>query len=157
MSSENPVKIETNPLTLRRSFGFNSSVSGTVHNLTTPSRKALFYVSAHTGVIHDTQNDRQFLLQGHTNAINAVAVSSDKRWLATADSGNDSLLIIWDSNTAAPIKVLQLPPEDQGATALDMSADSMFLVTLSKAYPQRIRIWEWTVNTSAPAISSGWR
>ena len=37
---------------------------------------------------------------------------------------------------------------------MDISADSMFLVTLSKGYPQQIRIWEWTVGTEVPAISA---
>ena len=65
-------------------------------------------------MIHDTQNDRQFLLQGHTNPITAVAVSTDKRWIATADSGVESMLIIWDADTAAPVKIITLPEDDQG-------------------------------------------
>ena len=50
---------------LRWCFGFNSSVANTVHSLTSSSRHALFYVSAHTGIIHDLHHDQQFLLQGH--------------------------------------------------------------------------------------------
>ncbi len=83
-----------------------------------------------------------------------MAVSSDKRWLATADSGPESLLIVWDAANATPIKIISLPEEDNGVVGIDISADSMFLVTLSKAYPQKISIWEWTVGTSVPAISA---
>lgn len=50
---------------LRWSFGFNTRVPNAVQSLATPKRNALFYVSSHTGVIHDTENDMQYLLQGH--------------------------------------------------------------------------------------------
>jgi hypothetical protein len=50
---------------LKWSFGFNCNVQGSVSTLSTPKRSALFYISSHTGVIHDTASDMQFLLQGH--------------------------------------------------------------------------------------------
>lgn len=50
---------------LRWSFGFNASIPGAVVNLSTSKRSALFCISSHTGVIHDTKLDTQFLLQGH--------------------------------------------------------------------------------------------
>ena len=59
----------------------------------------LFYVCVHTGVLYDCTNSKQSLLQGHNNPISCSAVSADKRWLATADSGKDCVLIIWDSFT----------------------------------------------------------
>jgi hypothetical protein len=33
------------------------------------------------------------------NSISCCTVSDDKRWLVTADAGNDSTIIIWDLNT----------------------------------------------------------
>ena len=57
-----------NALNLKWSFGFSGNVTGAVHSLATASRpNALFYVSSHTGVIHDTENDTQHLLQGHVS------------------------------------------------------------------------------------------
>lgn len=60
-----PVTLDTDALNLRWSFGFNSKTPGCVLSLVTPERKAIFYVSGHTGVILDTTTDRQYLLQGH--------------------------------------------------------------------------------------------
>jgi hypothetical protein len=37
------------------------------------------------------------------NPITAVCVSKDKRWIATADSGEDSMIVVWDSSTATPV------------------------------------------------------
>ena len=38
-----------------------------------------------------------FMLQ--CNAISCTCVSDDKRWLATADIGDDCMLIVWDTQT----------------------------------------------------------
>ena len=145
---------ETNALNLRWCFGFNSSVANTVHSLSSANRNALFYVSAHTGIIHDLQHDQQFLLQGHCNQITSVCVSKDKRWIATADFGPDSMLVVWDALRATPVKILPTHPDHGGIAAMDMSADAMFLVTLSYNYPQVLSVWEWPANSTTPAISA---
>lgn len=129
-STAAPISGETNALNLRWSFGFNSTLAQTVHSLVTPSRQALFYVSAHTGIIYDIDKENQLLLQGHCNPITAVCVSKDKRWIATADYGSDAMIIVWDSHKAIPVKIIQ-QKEHGGVAAMDMSADAMFLVTLS--------------------------
>lgn len=149
--ASNDLKVETNALNLRWAFGFNSSIPNLVYSLSTPKRNALFYVSSHTGVIHDTENDQQYLLQGHCNPITAVCVSADKRWIATADSGEEAMIIVWDAQKAVPVKIIPHPYQN-GVAAMDMSADSMFLVTLSQGFPQHIAVWEWTVATKEPAI-----
>lgn len=53
----------TNALTLNWSFGFNEDVVDGVHSLCSDGRQALFYVSAHTGVIYDYTKRTQELLQ----------------------------------------------------------------------------------------------
>lgn len=147
-------KLENAPaLDLRWAFGFNTGVPNAVCSLATPKRAALFYVSSHTGVIHDTDNDSQYLLQGHCNPITAVCVSNDKRWIATADSGKDSMIVVWDSWKASPVKIIPQPYEN-GIASMDMSSDAMFLVTLSQGFPQKIAIWEWTVATKDSAIEA---
>ena len=50
-----------NVLSLRWAFGFNRDVS--VHNLCDENRAALFFASAHTGVIYDLNTKHQTLLQ----------------------------------------------------------------------------------------------
>lgn len=40
------------------------------------------------------------------NPITCCAVSDDKRWIATADAGPDSMIVIWDSATGTPIKTI---------------------------------------------------
>ena len=87
-------------------FGFSKNVTNGVHSLTTPNRNAIFYISSHSGVIYDFENRTQMILQGHCNPISCCAVSEDKRWIVTADTGDDSILVVWDSYSGAPVKTI---------------------------------------------------
>lgn len=104
------------------SFGMNRSIP--VINITDDSRKMIMYTCAHTGVVYDFEKNSQTLLQGHvclqctsrmlynhkqfryvsnlslklfqSNALTCTCASADKRWLATGDAGEDSMVIVWD-------------------------------------------------------------
>ena len=45
-------------------YGFNKDVAGGVLNLSDGERNAIFYVSAHTAIIHDLDTGEQQVLQG---------------------------------------------------------------------------------------------
>jgi len=79
---------DRNALNLRWTFGFNRECeAGTLVDLTSEGRQAVFYSVGHTGVIFDYELRRQRLLQGHTNTISCAAASDDKKWLVTGDAG----------------------------------------------------------------------
>lgn len=129
-------------------------------------------MAAHTGIIYDFAKRTQVLLQGHVraprrlvpqlpaspphrrpqcNPITACCVSDDRRWIATADAGPESMIVVWDALTGTPIKTIftvrrrcrprrrsapsrgmrAAQPHERGVLAMDMSPDAMFLVTLS--------------------------
>ncbi|CAM9642998.1 unnamed protein product [Hapterophycus canaliculatus] len=150
-SSSTLNSVATNALTLSWSFGFNKDVVDGVHSLCSEGRQALFFVAAHTGIIYDYTQRTQELLQGHCNCICAVAVSDNKKWVVTADAGQDSMLVVWDTSSGIPIKSI-FNPHPRGVIALDMSPDALFIVTLSaRELPenadkdrQMISLWEWT-------------
>jgi hypothetical protein len=52
-------------LRLKWTFGFNSKLVSGVHSLTVGEQFALFYVSAHSGVIYNATERSQKILQGH--------------------------------------------------------------------------------------------
>ena len=96
-----------NALSLSWIFGFSHDVQ--LHNLCDENRQAIFYVSAHTGIIYDLNSKTQKLLQGHCNAISCTCATADRRLVATADTGTDSMLVLWDSYTATPLKTFAAP------------------------------------------------
>jgi hypothetical protein len=61
-------------LELKFSIGYNSSMTGSVHNLTikrneSKATKEIFYPAAHTGVIYNYETGESKLLQGHVSLI----------------------------------------------------------------------------------------
>lgn len=172
----------TNALSLSWSFGFNCDLPNGVYNLSDEKlgSHSIFYVSAHTGVLYNYLTRKQTLLQGHCNPITACCISEDKRFVITADSGPDSLIVIWDALTGKPIKDIPLP-HTNGVKAMDLSPDAMFLVTLSEPLVaanedasatsefdegkreeskeaesgtlQDIALWEWTSDRKGPLYS----
>ena len=131
-----------NALGLSWIFGFSRHVP--LHNLCDENRQAIFYVSAHTGIIYDLNAKTQRLLQGHCNAISCTCATADRRYIATADQGTDSMLVLWDSYTGTPVKTIASPHPD-GVRAMDISPDGKHLVTLSMdSGPQVLSVWDCT-------------
>ena len=143
-----------NALNLQWVMGFNKDLFQGTHNLTTDERTEIFYSAAHTGVIYDYEKRTQKLLQGHCNQITCTACSEDKSLIVTADSGQDSMLVVWDSLYATPQRTY-FNPHENGVIAMDISADARYLVTLSNNLPQTISLWDLSNDElTEPIVSS---
>ncbi|NXA93805.1 CF251 protein, partial [Melanocharis versteri] len=140
------------PLNLSWVFGYNSSLA--VHSLMDGEDRVLLYVSSHTVVIHDILRNKQFHLQGHTNVISCLCVSEDKRWVATADRGPDALIIVWDSYSGVPVRIIFEGHPEDGVCAIAISQDAKYLVTISAATVQKVCVWRWTLPTEKPICST---
>ena len=90
-------------------------------------------------MIYDYSTKTQKLLQGHCNPITSTCVSPDKKWIASADAGPDSVIVIWDSETGVPVKTI-FNPHNLGVADLAMSSDGMFLASLGATHPTGERI-----------------
>lgn len=134
-------------------MGFNKDIDQGVHFLTDENRSEIFYTASHTGVIFDYIQKEQKLLQGHCNLITATACSENKRWIVTADSGEDSMLVVWDSLSATPVRTFQ-NPHPNGVRAMDLSVDNQYIVTLGMDTPQTISLWDWTDESQQGPIVS---
>ncbi|CAD7967330.1 unnamed protein product [Amoebophrya sp. A120] len=150
------VGTESPALSLQWICGFSKDVVNGVHHL---GGNEIFYPSANSGVIYDTQSGVQKLLQGHVNPITASYLSTDKKWIVTADTGPDSMLTVWDRSTGKPIKIM-FNVYKNGIVALDMTADSKYLATLSspeydgEEMRQYLSVWDWTSESSAPLATA---
>jgi len=139
-----------NALSLSWVFGFSREVP--LHNLCDQNRSAIFYVSAHTGIIYDLNAKSQQLLQGHCNPITCTCTSADRRYIATSDRGADSMIVLWDSYSTQPVKTISTP-HSSGVRAMDLSPDAKYLVTLSEpeadGSPQELSVWDCTAGSSS--------
>jgi len=145
-----------NALSLSWVFGFSRDVP--LHNLCDQNRSAIFYVSAHTGIIYDLNAKSQQLLQGHCKPITCTCTSADRRYIATSDRGADSMIVLWDSYSTRPVKTISAP-HPNGVRAMDLSPDGKFLVTLSEpegdGSAQVLAVWDCSLGGSdEPAYSA---
>ncbi|XP_076127408.1 cilia- and flagella-associated protein 251 [Alosa pseudoharengus] len=138
----------THPLTLNWAFGINSMLP--VFCLQDDECLVILYVCAHVAVMYDHTTNTQHLLQGHCSPISCVCVSEDRRWLVTADKGQDSLVIVWDTYTCIPVRTLFDCHPEGGTVALALSHDSKHLVSVGAAGVQRVCIWDWTSESESP-------
>ena len=105
-------------------------------------------------LLHGTADGTQQLLQGHCNPISCTCVSEDRRWIATADRGMDSMVVLWDSYAATAVKTISMP-HPNGVRVMDLSPDARYLVTLSQDdSPQLISIWDLAAQTDGALYSA---
>lgn len=147
---EDEMSASSTSLNMRWSFGVNRNVP--VHNLSNGGRKMALFVCAHVGVMFDWEGNKQQLLQGHCNAISCTCVSEDRRWIATADRGTDSMVILWDSFTTIPVQTI-FEAHPDGCAAIAMSPDAKYIATISYNLPQTVSVWDWTNNGETPMCS----
>ncbi|XP_063171911.1 cilia- and flagella-associated protein 251 [Candoia aspera] len=143
--------LSDHPLSLAWVFGYNSQLP--VFNLLDEDQQVILYASAHTAVIHDIIRNKQYLLQGHSSCISCICVSEDRRWVATADRGPESLVIVWDSYSAVPVHTIFDSHPEGGVGTIAISHDSKFLATLGAGEVQKVSIWRWTSLDTKPVCS----
>ncbi len=94
---------------------------------------------------HENKSQRFIHLSDKADAMTAIAVSANKRWLAVAESGKKPQIVIHELTTFRKRKVLQCPPEMESKQfiSLGFSGDAKYLVTLSSSPDWTLTFWSW--------------
>ncbi|XP_063313061.1 cilia- and flagella-associated protein 251 [Pelobates fuscus] len=140
------------PLNLSWSFGMNKNIP--VFNLHDEDHQVIVYACAQTAVIHDLLLNRQRHLQAHCTSISCMCVSGDRRWIATADRGPESLIIIWDSFSGIPVHTIFHSHPEGGVIAITMSQNAKYLATVGGGTIQTVSIWDWTTAAVEPICTA---
>ncbi|XP_043095867.1 cilia- and flagella-associated protein 251 [Puntigrus tetrazona] len=141
-------RTRTHPLVLNWAYGMNQTLP--VLSLQDEDRLVILYICAHVAVMYDHTSNAQHLLQGHCSPITCLCASEDRRWLVTADTGQESLVIIWDAYTGIPVRTLFDCHPEGGVSAMALSKDSRYLATVGAGPVQRVCIWNWTDERESP-------
>ncbi|XP_018370838.1 PREDICTED: WD repeat-containing protein 66-like [Trachymyrmex cornetzi] len=136
------------PFKLQWSFGLNPEVP--VINLTTENRALLAYACSHVAVIYDYSSRKMLPLLRHENPIKMLSTSRDGKWLLTADSGKDSVVVIWDTEKGVPVCTLFNPHNSEDITAAAISPNAKQIVTVGGGKCQNVHFWLWTYGRDKP-------
>ncbi|XP_049695270.2 cilia- and flagella-associated protein 251 isoform X2 [Helicoverpa armigera] len=137
------------PFKMRWMNGFNHRVG--VINLNDQGSTQLFYSASNCGVVYNWTTQQMWLLQGHRHMVTCIASDERGRWLVTADSGPENVIIIWDSRDLFPQKTLFAPHGTTKVAKVALSADARYLLTL--AYPcekMALYWWIWCLGKDSP-------
>ncbi|CAH2295831.1 cilia- and flagella-associated 251 [Pelobates cultripes] len=149
---EESITSSDKPLNLSWSFGMNKNIP--VFNLHDEDHQVIVYACAQTAVIHDLLLNRQRHLQAHCTSISCMCVSGDRRWIATADRGPESLIIIWDSFSGIPVHTIFHSHPEGGVIAITMSQNAKYLATVGGGTIQTVSIWDWTSGAVEPICTA---
>ncbi|MGH0165093.1 UNVERIFIED_CONTAM: hypothetical protein FKN15_058644 [Acipenser sinensis] len=160
--------VKAHPLNLEWVFGINQNLP--VFSLQDEGRIVILYGSSHTVVMYDYTNNTQHILQGHCSTISCLCVSEDRRWVASADKGPESLVIIWDSYSGIPVQTLFHCHPEGGVLAMAMTPDAKYVATIGAEaaqprgmslmkktnvlFSQRVCIWDWSSQREDPVCTA---
>ncbi|KAJ8415526.1 hypothetical protein AAFF_G00425060 [Aldrovandia affinis] len=142
------INAEKYPLNLKWALGINHTLP--VISLHDNEKLEFVYSCANVAVIYDHASNSQHIFQGHYNPISCLCASEGRRWLVTADKGPDSLVLVWETHTGYPVQTMYDCHPEGGVSAMALSHDSKYLVTVGAGEIQRVCIWDWTSEMEGP-------
>lgn len=95
----------------------------------------IIYPAAAVGIVMDTNTLKQQFMgsgdtrkaDGHTDDITCLAVSSDKKLVATGSLGKQPLLLIWDISTLSVKARIKLPRNTLAVSSVKFSRDDQYI------------------------------
>jgi hypothetical protein len=96
----------TSALACKGVFGLNWRVGNLVHSLSSDdaAERGICFAAGQTVVLQQADNTQR-VLRGHRHSITCSALSLNRRWLVTADQGEECVMIVWDTHSGLPVRM----------------------------------------------------
>ncbi|RZB39895.1 WD repeat-containing protein 66-like, partial [Asbolus verrucosus] len=138
-----------NPFEMKWTFGFDVTVP--VINLTDENRRQIFYTAANTGILYDYCKKEMVHFRGHQHRIISASADKTGKWVATADSGKDNVIMVWDTHTCAIVwTIFNYPNSENDLLRIALSPSAKLLITISNENDNTIDFWLWTYGKDKP-------
>lgn len=122
------------------SIGYTCTDSGSLHYH--PNGSEYLYIQGATIVVStfpdESGDQRQQFLRGHATDLSTFTISEKGKFLASAEKGTDSDIVVWDYDTREC--VFRFEEHDGGVVALAFSHDERLLASVG--LDRRIIVWD---------------
>ena len=134
---------EMRSLAKKHVFGVKSDTYGCLHWL---DEHTLTFPVGRNVVVHNTQSNTQkfFLTSDKADAVTAIALSPNKKYIAIAESGEHPQIQVIDTSTRKRKRMLNI--SDLGSdryVALEFSSDGRHLISQGGAPQWNLLYWNW--------------
>lgn len=82
--------------------------------------------------------------------ITCIAADAQGKWLVTADTGPENIIIIWDASDYFPQKTLFSPHGNNKLSRVALSSDAKYLLTLAYTDKAVLYWWIWSFGKDTP-------
>ncbi|KAI8585396.1 WD40-repeat-containing domain protein [Geranomyces variabilis] len=127
----------------RHVFGYKGDVNGAIAYL---DEQTVIYPVGHNSVLYNTESKLQKFIPvtEKCEAITAMAVSTNKRYIAIAERGEKPLCALYDLHTLRRRKTLStMETESKDFVCIAFSADAKYILTQSGAPDWTLFYWSW--------------
>ncbi|XP_046965477.1 cilia- and flagella-associated protein 251-like [Vanessa cardui] len=139
------------PFNIRWIHGYNPKVG--VINLNDKGSTVAFYAAGNCAVLYNWTTNNMMILQGHKHVVTCISSDGAGKWLVTADTGSENVIIIWDSTDYFPQKTIFNPHRNVKLAKVTMSTDAKYLLTLGYQEKATISWWIWSFGHDVPHAS----
>jgi len=112
------------------------------HNLKYTNKGEICYPAACVGVVLNKEGRSQKHNMHHTDEVICLAITPDRRYVATGQIGKRPSIVIWDSETAETVQVLT-GFHKRAVSQLEFSSDGSLLASAGNDDNHSIAIYEW--------------
>ncbi|TMW62220.1 hypothetical protein Poli38472_009713 [Pythium oligandrum] len=138
----------------RHIFGLKADVS---NNVAYVDEQTVTYPAGHNLIVYSLDEKRQKFISGTENTlgITAMAIATNRRFVAVAERSDRGLVSIYDLKTLKKRKVLS-NAETQGQVyvTMEFSADGQLLLTQGGAPDWILTCWNWSKGKAVASIKS---
>ncbi|KAJ2952482.1 hypothetical protein O0L34_g6800 [Tuta absoluta] len=136
------------PFYTRWVHGYNHKVG--LINLNDNGSTILFYAASNFGILYNWTTHRMKILQGHRHMITSIASDLEGKWLVTADTGPENVVIVWDKD-AFPSRTIFYPHRNMKTSKMALSGDAKYLLTLGYGKEgAQLHWWIWSYGSEIP-------
>ncbi|GMH75277.1 hypothetical protein TrLO_g13994 [Triparma laevis f. longispina] len=125
-------------------------------NLKYNSAGDMVYCAANVGVIFSKASMSQRFNCHHTDEVISLAMSPDKRYVATGQIGPVPTIVVWDSVTGETVKVLS-GFHKRSVSQLEFSSDGKLLASAGNDDNHSIAVYDWMAGVIKCSTFGGMR